>query len=90
MRGENQALRLNSRCVPDPLSFALGDYVIFLDADEYFVPPIQKGAAELIELTFAQSGADSLILDRVEIDKQTNTTMAVTPADRILRRATVH
>ncbi len=72
------------------LSFAKGDYVIFLDADEYFAPPLKKADAALIAQAFENSGADELILDRHEIDKESNTHMAVTPADRILRRATVH
>ncbi len=72
------------------LSLAIGDYVFFLDADEYFDPTLTKEDAVVYERAFRESGADVLILNRMEIDKDSNAFMAFTPADRVLRRATVH
>lgn len=72
------------------LSLANGDYVIFLDGDEYFLPPLTKEEGGYFQSLFERTGADVLILSRIEVNPDTNTFMAITPVERILRRATIH
>ncbi len=72
------------------LSFAKGDYVIFLDGDEYFDPPLTKKDGKEFCKAFEEAGADTLRIPRYEMEKEDNTLRGIQAFDRILRRATVH
>ncbi|HCC34266.1 MAG TPA: glycosyl transferase family 2, partial [Ruminococcaceae bacterium] len=72
------------------LSLAKGDYVIFLDGDEYFDPPLTKKSGREFYKTFKESRADTLRIPRYEMEKEDGSIKGIQAFDRILRRKTVH
>lgn len=71
------------------LSLAAGEYVIFIDADEYFDPALQKADRDVIIDSFEKTKADVLLIQRSEMAADTGLVMETTPHVRILRRAAI-
>jgi glycosyltransferase involved in cell wall biosynthesis len=72
------------------LSLAKGEFVVFLDADEYFYPSLTAADGEKLMKIFEETKADVLELYSVEIEKEGGFLCGVRIRTRILRRAAVH
>jgi glycosyltransferase involved in cell wall biosynthesis len=72
------------------LSLAAGEYVIFLDADEFFSPALTQGDGENLLAIFEQTKADVIAVMRIEIEKKDGSVIEMNPYPRILRRAAIH
>ncbi len=72
------------------LKLANGEYVIFLDADEYFEPALTKEDGDMIRFVFENTAFDSIQLLRTELDRDSGKVLGETVVDRFLRRAAVH
>lgn len=72
------------------LSFAAGEYVIFLDADEYFEPALHKADRYIIADIFSKTGVDTLQVNRIELDINAGKVIGSEPHARLLRRAAIH
>lgn len=72
------------------LSLATGDYVIFLDADEYFLPALVKEDGLRFHKIFEETNADTLRLPRFDIEKEDESVIMIQASERILRRSAIH
>ncbi|MDR1702976.1 MAG: hypothetical protein LBR56_09375, partial [Sporomusaceae bacterium] len=72
------------------LSLAAGEYVIFLDADEYFSPALTEADREKILAVFAETKADVLGIRRIEMEKEDGFAYEVLTLERIFRKAAIH
>ncbi len=68
------------------LKLANGEYVIFLDADEYFEPALTKEDGDMIRFVFENTAFDSIQLLRTELDRDSGKVLGETVVDRFLRR----
>lgn len=71
------------------LSLASGDYVIFLDGDEYFDPPLTKADADIICDHFVNTKTEALQIPRIEVDVDSKLLMGMQPFVRILKRTAI-
>jgi glycosyltransferase involved in cell wall biosynthesis len=72
------------------LSLASGEFVIFLDADEYFDPPLTETDGESLLTVFDETEADILRIHSLEIEKETGFVCGVRIRPRLLRREALH
>ncbi len=72
------------------LSLCSGEYVIFLDADEYFEPALSEEDGGMIRFVFEHTEIDSIQLLRTELDIDGGNVLGETVVDRFLRRGAVH
>jgi glycosyltransferase involved in cell wall biosynthesis len=72
------------------LSFATGDYVILIDADEFFDPALTQADQEKIIRIFKQTKADVMQIPRAEVESATGHVREIVPYSRILRRTAIH
>lgn len=68
------------------LEQATGDWIIFLDADEYFIHP--EGVRTAIERTIGENSAlDAILIQRINIEETTGENLGISTDLRIMRRA---
>ncbi|MDR1664452.1 MAG: glycosyltransferase [Clostridiales bacterium] len=72
------------------LSLASGEFVLFLDGDEYFYPSLTAADGERFAEIFEETEADVLDLHSIEIEKESGFVHGVRIRKRLLRRAVVH
>ncbi len=72
------------------LSLAKGEFVIFIDADEYFDPPLTKENRKEFLRIFRNKNVDTLRIPRYEVDKKSNVLKGIYALDRVLRKSAVH
>lgn len=72
------------------LSLASGEYVIFLNTDEYFNPALRARDQSVILNMFEMTKADVLEIPVLEEDLETGTTLKNEPCGRIVSRKTIH
>jgi glycosyltransferase involved in cell wall biosynthesis len=71
------------------LSFASGEFVIFIDADEFFYPALTADDREKIAALFEKTNADVMGIHSIEIEKSDKTVFEVHSRERIFRRAAI-
>ena len=67
------------------ISFATGDIIIFLDADEWFEPKLTSADRSLIEKTFKNPKIDFISVQIKNIDKISDCVLNFTVVDRIFK-----
>ncbi|MDR1735297.1 MAG: glycosyltransferase family 2 protein [Oscillospiraceae bacterium] len=71
------------------LSLARGEFVIFIDADEHFYPPLTAKDRKKLAAKFRKTKADVIGINSIEVEKEDNTVVEVHIRERIFRRAAV-
>ncbi len=72
------------------MSLSSGDYVIFIDGDEYFSPSLTQADKARFLAVFRETKADVLYIYRSEIEKEDGTQFDIQAYERILRKSSVH
>ncbi|MDR1688716.1 MAG: glycosyltransferase family 2 protein [Clostridiales bacterium] len=72
------------------LSLAKGEFVIFLDGDEYFYPALKAADRDNLVKQFEETKADVFGLSSIEIEKESGNVMDLCIRERLLRRKAVH